>query len=56
MLKAKRNSSTKTDSDDEDGTFDIKDSVCPPAELAFENHAIINSTHTDFFGNIESKD
>ena len=54
MLKAKRNSSTKTDSDDEDCTFDIKDSVSPPAELAFESH--INSTHEDVFANNDSKD
>ena len=54
MLKAKRNSSTKTDSDDEDCTFDIKDSVSPPAELAFD--VIINSTHEDVFANNDSKD
>ena len=54
MLKAKRNSSTKTDSDDEDCTFDIKDSVSPPAELAFESH--INNTHEDVFANNDSKD
>ena len=54
MLKAKRNSSTKTDSDDEDCTFDIKDSVSPPAELTFESH--INSTHEDVFANNDSKD
>ena len=54
MLKAKRNSSTKTDSDDEDCTFDIKDSVSPPSELTFESH--INSTHADVFANNDSKD
>ena len=54
MLKAKRNYSTKTDSDDEDCTFDIKDSVSPPAELAFESH--INNSHEDVFANNDSKD